>query len=393
MINYAEKSYGRNREVDEIYRLFAAGRDVAMPGPRRLGKTFLLDRLVDAAEGRGFNAIKIEVAGCNDTRAVFRELCSKLGGKRSGGERVLDWVKQRLGQVFSPRSDQEGPWYLPFLNLDHETHFERLLKAMHDDQDGQWVLLIDELPIFLKALHDKGPHGLVDARNFMNWTSRVRTGYPRVRWMITGSIGIEPLAREGEYMGVLAKYQAYELHPLTIDEAIEFVKDLAADGQLPHRRVISNSEARAIAAAVGWLAPYYLDALAQKLSGSPTDDPLRAAELIEDAAARLLEPSQAATFGTWEEHLRKHYRDPDRGIAFSALAVLAENPQGVRVDTLLATIGRADLTREALRSLLVRLHTEGFLTVANWNGDLPTAAFRNPLLRRWWRCYPPQPSA
>jgi len=393
MINYAEKIYGRNREVAEIYKLFAAGRDVSMHGPRRLGKTFLLDRVVDAADGRGFNAIKVELAGCTDTRAVFRELCSRLGSRRSGRQRAADWFKQRLGQVAAPRSDQDGPWYQPFLNLDHETHFERLLQALHEDQENQWALLIDELPIFLKALHDKGPEGLADARNFMNWTSRVRAAYPRVRWLITGSIGIEPLARTGEYMAVLAKYKPFELHPLILDEAIALVKDLASNGHLPNRNEITDAEARAIASAVGWLAPFYLDALAQQLSGTPAEDEAVAVQRVEEAATRLLDPSHSATFGTWEEHLRKHYRDPECGIAFSALAILAEQSQGTRVDTLLAAIGRQDLTGEALRTLLVRLHFDGFLIVSNWDGELPTAAFRNPLLRRWWKRFCPQAQA
>jgi hypothetical protein len=295
--------------------------------------------------------------------------------------------------VLEPRSDQGGPWYQPFLNLDHEAHFERLVKAMHGDQERQWALLIDELPIFLKALHDKGPDGLVEARDFMNWTSRIRANSPRVRWMITGSIGIEPLARAGGYMGVLAKYQPFELDPLTVEEAREFVRDLARDGQLPDRQIITDSEAQALADAVGWLAPFYLDALAQKLSGTPTDDPRQAADLVEEAASRLLQPVQSATFGTWEEHLRKHYRDAERTTAFAALAVLAKDPKGASIDTLLAALGRADLTRDDLRVLLARLHTEGFLTGTNWESEAPSTAFRNPLLRRWWLRYRPQANA
>ena len=46
---YTHKSYGRQAEVAALYAMFEAGRNVKMPGPRRLGKTFVLDRLVDAA--------------------------------------------------------------------------------------------------------------------------------------------------------------------------------------------------------------------------------------------------------------------------------------------------------------------------------------------------------
>ena len=58
---------------------------------------------------------------------------------------------------------------------------------MNEDAGQRWVLLIDELPIFLKALHDRGPEGIVEARAFMNFVSRMREAHPRIRWLITGS--------------------------------------------------------------------------------------------------------------------------------------------------------------------------------------------------------------
>lgn len=385
---YKEKSYGRNEEVAAICRMFQNGRDVSMHGPRRIGKTFVLERIVEGAADYGFHAVKVEVAGCSDQQAVFRELCSKIGTQRSGGKRAINWFRQRMGQMLEPRHDHGGQWYQPFISLDHEMYFERLIKAMHEDADRRWVILIDELPIFLKALHDRDR--VIDARNFMNMTSRLRSDYPRVRWMITGSIGIEPLARDGEYMGVLAKYSTFELKPLTVEQSKNFLHDLARDGQLPYRQAITEAEAQALVEAVGWLAAYYLDALAQKLSGDPSEDPAQAAKSIEEAASRLLQPTEAATFGTWEEHLRKHYRDSDRQIAFIVLAALAMNPQGLRIDAILTAINRADLRLDDLRALLTRLHVEGFLIVKDWDSDNPSAAFRNPLLRRWWKRYSPQ---
>ena len=91
MTDYATKTYGRNDEVASLYKMFVAGRDISMHGPRRLGKTFLLDRLVDAAPARQWTAVKVELAGCTDSRAVFRELCSRIGNRRSGGENAKDW--------------------------------------------------------------------------------------------------------------------------------------------------------------------------------------------------------------------------------------------------------------------------------------------------------------
>lgn len=393
MLDYASKSYGRNDEVAAIFRMFEANHHVSMPGPRRLGKTFILDRMVEAAADAGWCAVKVEVAGCCDTSSFFRELCSKIGSKRSGGAATISRLKQRLGQALEPRLHHAGPWYQPFLSLDHETYFERLIKALNDDELHRWALLIDELPIFLKALHDRGPDGLKAARDFMNLSSRLRSEYPRVRWMVTGSVGLEPLARAGNYMGVLAKFKTFELQPLSASQAKDLVQDLARAGLLMHRQAITDVEAQGLVDAVGWLAPYYLEALAQKLSGESSNDALKAQQLVEDAVGRLLQPSELATFGVWEEHLRKHYHSAERAIAIAALASLASSSQGSNISALLAVVGDPALTQSGLHAVLTRLHVEGFITVVDWDSPEPMAAFRNPLLRRWWQRYQPQATA
>ena len=384
MHKYNTRTYGRNDEIAVLYRMFEANRDISMHGPRRLGKTFLLERLAGAASAHGWTAMKVELAGCVDTRAVFRELCGSIGKARSGGAQAIAWFSQRFSQFTAPRNEAGGTWYQPFITLDHEAYFERLIAAMHDDPDRRWILLIDELPIFLKVLHDKGPAGVAAARDFMNQVSRLRQSYPRVRWMITGSIGLEPLAQAGNYMGVLAKFETFELKPLTEEQAKDFVKDIARDGQLQHRQEITDAEAQALTEAVGWRAAYYLDALAQKLEGPLETEPEPALRAVEAAVKRLIKLSESAKFGTWEEHLNKHYRDPDRSIAFNALTVLARDAQGADMDVLLSTIQRADLTRDHLRKVLMRLDTEGFIAVDSWEHDAPRCHFLNPLLRLWW---------
>jgi uncharacterized protein len=390
MTEYKDKSYGRNEEVDALYKMFDAGRDISMHGPRRLGKTFLLDRLVDASPSRKWTAVKAELSGCTDTRAVFRELCSRVGTQRSGGIKAIGWFTQRFSQFLGHRADLNGPWYQGLIAVDYESNFERFVDTMNDDPERRWLVLIDELPIFLKALHDKGAAGVSAARDFMNLLSRLRQSNPKVRWMITGSIGIDPLARAGNYLGVLAKFTNFELHPLTERQATDYVQDQAKTGHLPHRTEITDDEARALVTAVGWRAAFYLDALAQKLKGPPATTLEQAQRAVEDAVNQLLQPSEMATFGPSEEHLRKHYTAADGQLAFGVMAALAADPRGTNLDGLLSALQHADLTRRVLHGLLIRLHTEGFITVDSWEVDSPHCTFRNPLLRRWWQRFKPQ---
>jgi len=392
MTDFKAKSYGRNEEVASIFGHFNAGRDLSMPGPRRLGKSFTLKRLVDAGPEYGWTVVSVDVSKCSDVRTVFRELCRAISSSKSVGENTLGWIQQRLGQVLTPRAEFRGPWYAPFLGLDYESWFERLIDAMEQDSQ-KWAILIDELPIFLKGLHDKGETGVAEARNFMNLTSGLKQRSPSVRWLVTGSIGLDPLARAGNYVGVLAKYTVFQLLPLNDTQASDYLIDLATTGQLEHRKEITNIEASTMLDAVGWNAPYYIDRLAQQLRGTPTHDVDEAKRLVKLAEDDLLKPVHASAFGISEEHLRKHYADPDRTIAFLALAALANHTSGLPLNAILSIIADPNVTREKLRTILQRLDTEGFVVVRDWDVHDIHCAFRNLLLRKWWKRYTPQPSA
>lgn len=393
MTDYTKKSYGRNAEVSDIFGLFKAEKDVSQHGPRRLGKTFVLDRMVEQAKFYGFICLKVEIAGCSEPKMVFRMLCDAIAAHRSIPQQTFSWIRQRMAQVVSPRGEQVGPWYQPVLSLDWESYLERLLSALQDDKEHQWAILIDELPIFLKALHDKGEDGVNQARGFMNLFSRLRSTRPRVRWLVTGSIGIDPLARAGQYMGALAKFHCYQLEPLTEPLAIDYLQDMAQCGLLQGRKEITIPEAQSVVEAVGWRAAYYLEAFAQNLPAHPETDPAKVQANIAAAMASLLKSHNKTTFGTWEEHIRKHHSDQQRGLSFDVLNAIAPNEAGLTLDALLSALNNPTLSRETLRQHLMLLVDEGFLHQEPFGDDTASYRFRIALLRLWWKTYRPQATA
>lgn len=393
MSDYPSKSYGRQPVVVALYALFGAGKDVSMHGPRRLGKTFVLDRMVEQATAKGYLCLKVEIAGCTEAKHVFRRLCEEISRHRGVPQQTFTWIMQRVLQVANPRTEPSSTWYQPLLSLDWESYLERLLKAMQDDANHKWAVLIDELPIFLKALHDKGPAGVQQAKDFMNLFTQLRAAYPRVRWLVTGSIGIEPLARAGQYMGTIAKFTPYPLEPLTIEQAMDYVQDLAVQGALPQRQLVTVQEAAAVVQVVGWRAAYYLDAFARALPAGPATLPEAVQAHIDAAHADLLQPHHAATFGTWEEHIRKHHTLAQQAISFAVLNAVAPHVGGLSLDGILAVIRNANLDKDALRRHLMLLTTEGFLYQEPPGDDGVPYRFRIPLLRLWWQRYPPSANA
>lgn len=393
MTDYTMKSYGRNVEVATIFTLFKGGRDISQHGPRRLGKTFVLDRMVEQGKAHGFICLKVEIAGCTEPKMVFRRLCEAITTHRSVTTRTLSIITQRMGQIINPRSEQAGAWYQNLLTLDWETYLERLLAALHSDKKHQWAILIDELPIFLKALHDKGDDGIKQARDFMNLFSRLRSAQPNVRWLITGSIGIDPLARAGNYMGVLAKFYPYQLEPLSEPQSRDYLKDLAQQGLIQGRTAITDQEAQAVAEAVGWRAAYYLEAFAQNLPAHPETETEKVRGNINTAMEHLLKSHNKTTFGTWEEHIRKHHSEQQRGLSFHILNAIAPHETGLTLDGLHGALGLPTLNRETLRQHLMLLIDEGFLYREPFDDEAAPFRFRITPLRLWWSQYRPQANA
>jgi hypothetical protein len=383
---YRQKSYGRNEEVAELFRLFDSGKNVSMHGPRRLGKTFVLNRMVEQGREYRYTCAKLELAGCTDINAALRMICEAIEQHRSGVTNKLDTMLSRARHFWRPSKSttlEESA-----VRFDWETHLEKLLSQLHSDAHTCWAILIDELPIFLKALHDTGDQGILAARHFMNLLARLTSTYPNVRWLVTGSIGIMPLAKAGEYQGILAKLHAYTLHPLTEDQAVDFILDLPRSGQHQHRAEITQEEAQAIVQAVSWRSAYYLEAFAHHLPRTPQYDTPQVQENIEDAQRSLLADTNAATFTTWEEHITKHH-GTDRDLSFACLEGLCQTEQGMSLDGVLSKLGKPDLSRSRCLQILTQLCNEGFLYQEDPSDESCPYRFRIPLLRLWWRRYQP----
>ena len=191
-------------------------------------------------------------------------------------------------------------------------------------------------------------------------------------------------------MGVLAKFDNFELEPLSVDEATDFLRDRAQEGGFLHRSVITQTEAQFLIQATGWRAAFYLDALAQKLEGTPTDDAPLAKQLVDAAVTNLLKSTESQKFATWEEHLNKHYKKSDRELAFGILIALSDNATGKSLNALLPCLNSPSLTKSGLKLMLQRMDVEGFVVCDDWDDDNAALRFRNLLLRLWWKRWQPQ---
>lgn len=386
-LTFETAPYGRSKEVAQIFDRFSAGKNLLMTGPRRLGKTFTLERVEAHAEEYGYTVIRLDVSPARTPKDFFRRLFEAIARQRGEKDNMMSLLQQRLRQFLKPSTEPTGSWFGQLIEMDWETCADHLIAQLADTQSEKWAILIDELPVFLLHLQETD-EGLRQAKSFVYRLRELRERAPQVRWLFTGSIGLEPLARRGEYLGAFNNMEPFGLDPLTDEAARKLVKDWATHGLLPDRKHVSDSEAALVSERVGWRSAYYLEAFAKQLRGNPATTPEEARRRVGDAQLLLLLPANRNYFESWPEHLRKNYAEPQRGQLFKVLELLAEAEDGKSESAIALNFPPHHIDNKAVRRLLIALEEDGFIFVCDDAGE-PRARFLMPLLRLWWRKYLP----
>ena len=377
--------FNRTLERRELTFHLEQGRNVLVLAPRRAGKTWTRDRLADDFRALGWNTVLCDVQGMSEEAEFLRHLCLEIEKQDGLMAKAKGRARQALNQFFSRDS---GGWQQALTQM-HWASFARALVEGLNRRDVRTLILVDELSLFIAARALRDPRA---AKDFLYTLRALAHDYRNVRWLFTGSIGLDSVALRHNIGGALVDLHHYALEPLGRDAARAFLEHLAVDGLVMRPFALDDAGFAHLAAELGWLVPYYLDILAHELraGGPATADgrPLARVEDIEAAFAALLHADRRRHFVTWEEHLEKTFSETEAASLGAILALLARPPRGERFDTLLAVLGRPPrrLDRRALKDLLGILVADGYLeTVAE--EDETRYRFRSGLLRRYWLTY------
>src|SRR5437879_8483514 len=91
----------RKAERAEICRILASGHSIQMLAPRRVGKTWLMRRVAEDLQTKGWMTVFTDVQGMRSEDEFLRELCRKIEEVGSASQRVFNHLSQRLRQVVS----------------------------------------------------------------------------------------------------------------------------------------------------------------------------------------------------------------------------------------------------------------------------------------------------
>lgn len=382
--------FDRKNECKILWQRFVNKENILMLAPRRVGKTVLLDRLREMAPNQGFRAVSFDLEGFKEEKDFFRELCSAIQEEQSFGVNVLTSFSARLGGLLKRGMDNpDGDWRKWLVQTDWQEFANHLLAHLNDEKSGiPWVILVDELPIFVQALREKGDGSA--AGTFLYWLRGMRQKYDNIHWIYAGSIGLDSVARRYKIEGALNDLTIFTLKPFDEETAKAFICDIA------DRRccLMEKSALQMIVDRLGWLAPYYLKRIAEdacesaKAGKEPSGNALSKLVKIsvgnkeaEKALDNMLMLEKRSYWSSWREHLDRNFTEPDRGQLYALLETVAKNPDGVSKDVLISAL--VTPTEAILSNLLDILLTDGYLD-KRIDGRF---RFQMHLLREWWLRY------
>ena len=374
--------------------------DILLLGPRRIGKTSLARAVMAITHKEGWKVVEIVVASCNDEKgfldkledALKKALDSFAGKLRDGMRDKLGALGRRIKSLKLGGFGATAEVGLAGTDSDDWTTVGNDLLALLGELDDHWLIYVDELPIMLfNIIRQDSANGVQRVRRFLDWFRndvRALASAGKVRWLISGSVGLDTLVQEHGMADTINSLNHQNLPPFTDSLACQLIRELATSYTI----ALDEGAVRSLVDAVSWPQPYYLQIAFQQLRsliaanpGTPPQD------LIDKTIEQIIQPGIGADndFHHWDSRLNMQLSAPLATLAKALLNQSATLARGTRAENLLATVQQRhpDATDDEARALFVRLR-DILLRDAYWLADDSSGArhyrFALEPLRRWW---------
>ena len=382
-----EDFFDRVSERDDLWR-YLEGNHIVLSGPRRLGKTSLLQRLAEEATEKGMLARLIDVEGIDTVDGFVAELDRAFpddtisGYLKTAGTQVSGLLARfrkvevklpgGLGGGLELQAIPDTPWRSTALNLQKRMSGVPLL------------VLIDEFSVYLEKLLVRDP---ADAERLLGWLRawRQQSGLA-CRFLFSGSIGLNALLARHRLNTRFNDCHDFRLKPFKPAAALAMLTEEArregwtpVDGSLDY-----------LCQRIGWLSPFYLNLLLVTTIEAARDrlEEAGGAERqiqqsdVDDAYDRLL--ATRSRFIHWHQRLERDLGEPKLGFTMAILAAVAKADEGLSRRQLLARLQRLeanpDICAERLDDAMLLLEEDGYLDAGS-----ERIRFLSFLLRDYWK--------
>jgi uncharacterized protein len=230
-----EDFFDREQELREFTELIESGANVMVSAPRRIGKTSLLMEAGNRLSDR-YAILFADVQACTTETDAILKLAMVAREHRDIGQKMYDIFRNVFGSVFSRIGElsvaEISAKFREGIVPDWQARADEILERLASVEKGV-VLFIDELPVLISALfdgedHRMTPEGIRKARVFLSWLREATIRYRgRIRFVVSGSIGLEPLLSRAGISGTMTTFTPFALGSWDRPTASSYLEDRA----------------------------------------------------------------------------------------------------------------------------------------------------------------------
>jgi hypothetical protein len=388
----ADRFWDRETELALLTQYLDEGAHVLIVSPRRIGKTSLMLEAARKLRDR-FLCLQMDLEKAHSPEDVVAELgvatlpfSSVWIKTREMFSRLLGSLADRLETV--QVDDLRVTLRSALTRADWQVRGDRLLELLAE-ADPPVVVFMDEVPILVNRIllderYEVSPEGRRQADAFLSWLRAASMRHQgRIRLVVTGSIGLEPIARRAGLSATLNTLTPFAVGPWPRETALGCLAALASEYKL----ALPPEQAGLMLDLIGVCVPHYVQMFfdhvyrACRLEGRN--------EVSEDLVRRVYETSMLGTRGHAElSHLEERLKMVLGPVLHPlALDLLTEAAVSRRLTAEAAErLAREDLPPnqrrgDELREILAILEHDGYLTPAGADEYV----FVSKLLREWWQ--------
>jgi hypothetical protein len=370
--------FGRDGFIVDLWRELEQ-LSVVLTAERRTGKTCVIKKM-QGKPPPGTLTFFQDLEGIYSAAELVEAVIRCIQPALSQGDRALTAFQRFWSSI-------GGIEVAGVLRLPEATHPEwkhlltKVVENLLEHHTGPVIFFWDEFPQMLHNIAQEKPG---DAMEVLDLLRTLRQQHPRLRFVLTGSIGFHSvlayLQRRGYRNAPKNDMYTTLLPPLARPDAMELARGLMRGEGI----CVEDAEAEMIATEIATEAgdiPFYIHQIVGGMRGKPSVGPGAARAIVDEGLRAPHDPWELRHYRTRIDH------DYEAGTATYALAVLdtlgaSETPLTFAELTARAKAQPAVTDDEQLRGVLKHLEQDHYIAKSAETGRY---AFRTSLIGRWWR--------
>jgi uncharacterized protein len=371
-----EDFFGRQNELAYCWDSIVSGNNIALPSPRRVGKTSFALKLLATAKDAGWNTVSINLEKVSTEADFIQLLVEQLQNlswwerTKEKGSSLMNFLKQ-----LRPSAEYQGVK----LQLNWEENKEDVYKQVADllDHNERTLIFLDEVTVLLNCIMESGSDGKQKVTRFLHWLRDIRiTSGSKIRWIVCSSVGIENFLHKHRISDTMNEVTDYKLKSFKHEESIAMLRMLGDDNGVKLDDAIMNR----VIEKLEYCLPFFLQITFEKIKYLVKVEDLPLNVSIVDIAYEAL--IQGKHFNTWVERIHEQYGN-NKVHAVTLLNHMSREKKGSKRDTLTNLIVSEQTpieSAEAIVSLLLyMLSNDGYIIEEDG-----LYRFRSSLLRDFW---------